>query len=177
MNLPPDWSEFIALLCSHRVRFLVVGAHALAAHGRPRATGDLDLWVEPTPANAERVGRAIRKFGFERLGSQTAAFAQPDRMATMGRPPLRIDVMTSVSGLTFRRAWRRRIVTRFGQHEIGFLGRADLLENKRASGRPKDLADIALLLEADEANAAAEAKPAPVPAAPRQKRRRPASRR
>ncbi len=145
MKLPPDWSEFIGLLCSRHVRFLVVGAHALAAHGRPRATGDLDLWVEPTAANAERVGRAIREFGFVQLGSEVAEFAKPDRMATMGLPPLRIDVMTSVSGLSFRRAWGRRVLLRFGRHEIGFLSREDLLDNKRSSGRPKDLADVEAL--------------------------------
>jgi hypothetical protein len=147
MQLPPEWNEFIGLLCSHRVRFLVVGAHALAANGRPRATGDLDFWVEPTQANAQRLGRAIREFGFEGLAAQAAEFAHPDRMATMGVPPLRIDVMTSITGITFKRAWPKRITAKFGQYEIGFLGREDLLVNKRASGRPKDLADVALLLE------------------------------
>jgi hypothetical protein len=147
MQLPSEWKELIGLLCSHRVRFLVVGAHALAANGRPRATGDLDFWVEPTRANAKRLGRAIREFGFEGLAAEAAEFAHPDRMATLGVPPLRIDVMTSITGVAFKRAWPNRITAKFGRHEIGFLGREDLLENKRASGRPKDLADVALLLE------------------------------
>ncbi len=147
MRLPPDWKEFIGLLCSHRVRFLVVGAHALAANGRPRATGDLDFWVEPTVTNAKRLGRAIHEFGFEELAAQAAEFARPDRMATMGVPPLRIDIMTSITGVAFEQAWPKRLKARFGQYEIGFLGREELLANKRASGRPKDLADVALLLE------------------------------
>jgi hypothetical protein len=109
----------------------------------------LDFWVEPTAANARRLGQAIGEFGFEALAAQAAEFANPDRMATMGVPPLRIDVMTSITGVVFKRAWSRRIVTKFGPYSIGFLGRADLLTNKRASGRPKDLADVALLLEAN----------------------------
>src|SRR5512141_2738238 len=105
MDLPSEWSEFIDLLCAHHVRFLIVGAHALAANGRPRATGDLDFWVEPTRENARRLSAAIREFGFDALAEQGAEFARPDRMATLGLPPLRIDVMTSITGVTFKRAW------------------------------------------------------------------------
>ena len=94
MKLPPDWSEFISLLFAHRVRFLIVGAHALAANGRPRATQDLTFGLEPTSENAERIGAALVAFGFPALGAATAEFAQPNRMATLGRPPLRIDAMT-----------------------------------------------------------------------------------
>jgi hypothetical protein len=147
MRLPPDWKESIGLFCSPPVRVLVVGAHALAANGRPRATGDLDFWVEPTATNAKRLGRAIHEFGFEELAAQAAQFAIPDRMATMGVPPLRIDIMTSITGVAFKQAWSKRLRARFGQYQIGFLGRDELLANKRASGRPKDLADVALLLE------------------------------
>jgi hypothetical protein len=105
VKLPPDWSEFISLLFVHRVRFLIVGAHALAANGRPRATQDLDIWVEPTPENAERICAALTEFGFAGLGTAAAEFAQPNRMATLGRPPLRIDVMTSIDGVAFDDAW------------------------------------------------------------------------
>jgi hypothetical protein len=149
MNLPPDWRDFIGLLCLHRVRFLVVGAHALAANGRPRATQDLDIWVQPTVANAQRLSKALADFGFTALSTQFNEFATPDRMATLGRPPLRIDVMTSVTGVGFARAHKHRLVAKFGNHVVGFLGREELLINKRASGRAKDLADVALLLEGD----------------------------
>src|SRR2546423_932235 len=92
MELPREWSELIDSLVSHRVRFLVVGAHALAAHGRPRATQDLDLFVEPTRANARRLGAALADFGYAALAADWAKFAERDRMATLGREPLRIDI-------------------------------------------------------------------------------------
>lgn len=145
MILPPEWSEFIGLLCAERVRFLIVGAHALAVHGRPRATGDLDVLVEPTLANAARLGSALERFGFAKLARQTTELATPDRMVTLGRPPLRIDVMTSISGVSFARAWRGRRVVRFGGQRVGVLGRADFERNKRAAGRPQDLLDLELL--------------------------------
>lgn len=147
MKVPPEWSEFIGLLSAARVRFLIVGAHALAVHGRPRATGDLDLLVEPTERNAARVAGALRAFGFPALGRRERDFAVPDRMATLGRPPLRIDVMTSISGVSFAEAWRGRRRVRFGGHVVGVIGRAQFEANKRASGRPKDLLDLELLAE------------------------------
>jgi hypothetical protein len=147
MKLPPDWSEFIALLSCHRVRYLIVGAHALAAHGSPRSTGDIDFLIEPTPGNARRLGQALRDFGFARLADEAHRFAEPDRMATLGQPPLRIDLMTSIAGVAFDEAWAGRLVVRLDEHEVGFLGREQLIANKRAAGRPKDLADLALLDE------------------------------
>lgn len=150
MKLPADWSEFINLLDAHRVRFLIVGAHALAAHGRPRATQDIDVWVEPTPENATRLCKALGAFGFPALANAVEEFSTPERMATLGRPPLRIDVMTSVDGLTFTEAWEGRLSADFGGSKVYFLGRDALIKNKRASGRAKDLADIALLNEAND---------------------------
>jgi hypothetical protein len=147
VKLPPDWNEFIGLLNCHRVRYLIVGAHALAIHGRPRATQDLDVLVEPTADNAARLGEALAAFGFAVLALESHRFAESDRMATLGRPPLRIDIMTSISGVTFERAWRGRIRAHIDGHEVGFLGRAEFIANKQASGRPKDLADLALLEE------------------------------
>lgn len=144
---PSEWSEFIALLCAHRVRFLVVGAHALAVIGRIRATKDLDLLVEPTIANARRVCAALAEFGFAALAHQAEEFAQPERMATLGREPLRIDIMTSITGLSFAEAWRTRVKAKLGGYEIGVLGREAFLKNKRATARPHDLADVALVEE------------------------------
>ncbi|MEO6028953.1 MAG: hypothetical protein ABIR79_18980 [Candidatus Binatia bacterium] len=147
MTLPPEWSEFIGLLCGARVRFLIVGAHALAVHGRPRATGDLDLFVDATPENAARLAGALKAFGFAALARKTKELATPDRMVTLGRPPLRIDVMTSISGVSFAEAWRGRRTVHFGPHRVGVLGRAQFERNKRASGRPQDLLDLQLLGE------------------------------
>lgn len=149
MKLPPEWSELIDLLCSHRVRFLVVGAHALAAIGRPRATLDLDLLVEPTEKNAKQLGRALAEFGYPALARTWRRFARPDRMATLGREPLRVDIMTSISGVSFARAWRTRLRAPWAEHSIAFLGKDAFIANKKASGRPKDLLDIELLREID----------------------------
>jgi len=91
VKLPRDWTELIESLCSNRVRFIVVGAHALAVHGRPRATGDLDILVEPTKENARRLGRALAAFGFRALSAQAMAFAEPDRMVTLGHEGLRAN--------------------------------------------------------------------------------------
>ena len=150
MKLPREWNELISSLISHRVRFLIVGAHALAAHGRPRATQDLDLFVEPTRANAKRLGAALADFGYQELALQWARFAERDRMATLGREPLRIDIMTSISGVDFKRAWKGRALVEYGRFTVGILGRDDLITNKRASGRTKDLLDIALLEEIED---------------------------
>jgi hypothetical protein len=150
MKLPREWSELIDLLISHRVRFLIVGAHALAAHGRPRATQDLDLFVEPVKANAKRLGAALAEFGYSALAKEWMKFEERDRMATLGREPLRIDIMTSISGVEFVSAWKGRARAKHGRHFIGFLGRADLIRNKRAAGRTKDLLDIALLEETED---------------------------
>ena len=149
MKLPREWSELIGSLLSRRVRFLIVGAHALAAHGRPRATQDLDLLVEPTKANAKRVGAALADYGYPELAREWARFAERDRMATLGREPLRIDIMTSISGVDFATAWKGRAKTKYGRFSVGFLGRKELIANKRAAGRTKDLLDIALLEETD----------------------------
>lgn len=147
MKVPPDWSEFIGLLIAHGVRFLIVGAHALAAIGRPRATQDIDFFVEPTDENARRLGEALSAFGFAELASEHEKLAVPERMVTLGNPPLRIDIMTSIDGVSFDEAWTGRLTARFGAHEVAFLGRDAFRKNKLAAGRAKDLADLALLDE------------------------------
>ena len=147
ISFPPEWSECIALLCTHRVRFLVVGAHALAACGRPRATQDIDWWVEPNEENARRLGAALAEFGYRALARQWRRFCEPDRMATLGRPPLQIDILTTISGVSFAEAWKGRRRLRHGTRWVGFLGERELIRNKRAAGRPKDLLDIELLKE------------------------------
>lgn len=147
VELQSEWREFLRTLKRHGVRFLLVGAHALAAHGRPRYTQDLDVLVDPTPANARRVAAAIAEFGFERTAQDWRWFAEPYHITMIGRIPLRIDVLTSISGVSFRSAWRNRVVatTTFG--DVPVLGISELRANKLASGRPKDLADLALLDE------------------------------
>jgi hypothetical protein len=124
------------------VRFMIVGAYALAVHGRPRATGDLDIWIDATPENAPRVMQALAAFGAP-LGEITQAdFARPGVVYQMGVPPGRIDLLTELTGLTFEQAWPDRIRRPFGELEVDFIDRASFLRNKRATGRLKDLSDI-----------------------------------
>jgi hypothetical protein len=147
-TLHPDLSAFLSCLAQHRVRFLVIGAHVLATLGRPRYTDDLDIWVEPTKANAKRLAQALAAFGYADLAAQAAEhFAVPERMATLGRKPVAIDILTSTPGIRFESAYRNRRAIVVAGKRIGFLSRNDFIRTKRATGRPKDLLDIELLRE------------------------------
>lgn len=139
-----DFRDLVAAFTDNGVRFMVVGAHALAAHGVPRVTGDLDIWVEPTAANAACAWRALAKFGapLETLSLRESDFVQPDQVIQLGLPPFRIDIMTSISGVGFSDAWPERLEGTLFDVRVAFIGRAAFVRNKRASGRPKDLEDI-----------------------------------
>ena len=151
MDLPKDFLELLSCFDKARCRYLVVGGHALAAAGPPRFTQDLDLVVEPTRANARRVGAALGAFGFpEHAKAVVDHFVRPKRMATIGLPPFQIDIMTSLSGVSFAKAWKGRTVVRVGRLDVPFLGRTELIRNKLASGRAKDLIDVAILREGNE---------------------------
>ena len=144
-----DYRDFLAELVKAEARFLVVGAHALSVHGLPRATVDLDVWIDRTPGNTRRVWRALAEFGapVNDLGIKEQDLQQPDVVIQLGLPPLRIDLLTSVSGITFDEAWPDRVETDFEGVGVPFLGRAALIRNKRATGRLKDLADLESLGE------------------------------
>jgi hypothetical protein len=130
--------------------FLVVGAHALAVHGYPRATGDLDIWVRPTRENADRVWEAIEKYGAPRRGITRDDFHTLDTVFQIGVAPNRIDILTSIDGVDFAEAWEKRASVVVEQRSFYVIGRDDLLKNKRATGRPKDLADAAWLEESSK---------------------------
>ena len=138
----PDFTDMLSALSATGAEFLVVGAHALAAHGHPRATGDLDLWVRATPENAGRVLSALRLFGAPLHDLCEQDLATPGIVFQIGLPPRRIDLLTAISGVAWEDAWANRVVLRIGDLDLPFLGREDLLKNKRAAGRPKDLADV-----------------------------------
>ena len=145
-----DFVEMLAALSAAEAEYLVVGAHALAAHGRPRATGDLDIWVRPVSDNAERVWQALAGFGAP-LGDLTRAdLSTPEIVFQIGQPPCRIDLLTSIDGVEFDDAWRTRITVQIDGISVPVLGRAELLVNKRATGRAQDLADVAWLEAGDE---------------------------
>jgi hypothetical protein len=138
-----DFAEMLDALSDAEAEFLIVGAHALAAHGRPRATGDLDLWIRPTATNAERVWKALKSFGAP-LGDVTRAdLAADDIVFQIGIEPARIDILTTLSGLEFDDAWSHRDTFEVEGKKLPFLSRADLIHNKRTLGRPRDLADVA----------------------------------
>jgi hypothetical protein len=145
-----DWFDILAALLDAGARFLVVGAHAMAAHGVPRGTQDLDIWVDPTPTNAQHVCQAMAAFGapLSSIGVTAADFTKPERVVQIGLPPNRIDVLTGISGVArFEDAWASRMVVQVRGRQVPFLGRAALIVNKRAAGRPKDLADLHALGE------------------------------
>jgi hypothetical protein len=146
-TLPHDWNEFIGLLNAQRVRYLIVGAHALAANGRPRATQDLDIFIDRSVANIARLAAALRAFGFGDLADEARRFEQPEKMVTLGKPPLRIDIMNYIDGVPFKDAWKGRLTADFGDHRVHFLGLVELRANKLAAGRAKDMADVALIEE------------------------------
>jgi hypothetical protein len=139
-----DFQDMLAALLAGGARFLVVGAHALAVHGVPRATGDLDVWVLADPVNAERVWAALRRFGapVDTLGAGPGDLARPGLVLQVGLPPRRIDILTKLTGVDFEAAWQSRVVHRVGSLEVPFLDRETLIRNKRATGRLQDLADV-----------------------------------
>jgi hypothetical protein len=137
-----DFVDLLRAFIAADVRFLIVGAYALALHGRPRATGDLDVWVDATPDNAARVMSALREFGAPTDQLSEPDLAAPGIVYQIGVPPGRIDILTELTGLTFAEAWPDRLVRPFGDVDAPFIGRAAFLKNKRATGRSKDLGDI-----------------------------------
>lgn len=147
-----DFEEFFALLNSRGVAFLLIGGVAYNFYAPPRATKDVDVWVQPTLANLERFVEAVAAFGFPTAGLEPADLAANPRVLMLGRAPNRIDILTRPEGLSWDEAHNRRTMTSYGEVEVGILSRLDLIACKEAVGRPRDLADVAMLraLEADE---------------------------
>jgi hypothetical protein len=138
----PDFVDLLRAFVAADVRFLIVGAYALALHGRPRATGDLDVWIDATPENAARVMRALSAFGAPLADISTDDFSHEGVTYQIGVPPGRIDILTELTGLSFAEAWPDRLLRPFGDIDVDFIGRAAFIRNKRATGRAKDLGDI-----------------------------------
>jgi hypothetical protein len=140
--LNPDFKDCIRFLNANGVKYLVVGGYAVALHGYPRYTKDLDIWVERTPDNASAIIKALREFGFSSSDLRAGDFLVPDRIVHLGQPPNRIDLLTAIDGVEFDDAWKTRTVQELDGVPVNFIGRGDLLKNKRASGRHQDLADL-----------------------------------
>jgi len=139
--LGKDLRELLALLDTHGVRYLIVGGFAVAVHGVPRYTKDLDIWVEASSENADRLVRVIGDFGFESLGLTAKDFATPDLVIQLGYEPNRIDILTGLTGVVFADAYPNRVTGTVDGLELPIIDRASLVANKRALGRPQDLAD------------------------------------
>jgi len=142
VKLEKDLREFIELLNSHKVEFLVVGGHAVGFHGYPRYTGDIDFLVRPTAENASRVATAIEEFGFVDAPTVKSVLLQEGKIVQIGRPPNRIDILTSASGVDFEQAWERAVSGNLDGIPVKVIDLGTLIANKRASGRGKDLADV-----------------------------------
>ncbi|MEQ8718613.1 MAG: hypothetical protein RIE08_13460 [Acidimicrobiales bacterium] len=142
MELNRDFSEFMACFAAHDVRFLIVGGYAVAAHGHPRYTKDLDVWVRVDPDNARRIIEALEEFGFGGLGLSVDDFLEDQVVVQLGREPQRIDLLTFASGVDFDEAFANRVLVDFGDTEVPVIGRTDLRRNKLATGRLRDLADL-----------------------------------
>jgi hypothetical protein len=142
MDLAPDFNAFCGLLNEHGVEFVIVGAYALAFHGRPRFTGDFDIFVRPTVANGHKLIAAIEAFGFPTDAFTAADIAAGHKIIQMGVEPVQIHVMSALSGVTWNEVWSTRESGACGDHQVSFIGRATFVKNKRASGRLQDLADV-----------------------------------
>lgn len=142
MTIAPDFREFAACLNAHEVRYLIVGGYAVAFHGHPRYTKDLDVWIERTRENVERLLRGLDDFGFGEVGLKERDFLEPEQIIQLGYPPLRIDLLTSLTGVDFEQCYSDREVLDVEGVELPFIGLEGLRANKRASGRHQDLADL-----------------------------------
>jgi predicted nucleotidyltransferase len=140
--LPPDFKEFLRLLNSHEVEYLLVGGYAVAFHGYPRATADMDIWIARSESNAKSMTEALREFGFETEQLTPSLFLNKDNLIRMGLPPLRIEVHTEVSGVSFEECHRKRVVAEMDGIQVSMIGLDDLKANKKASGRYRDLDDL-----------------------------------
>jgi hypothetical protein len=139
------YDELFALLNSAKVKYLVVGAYAVSYYAEPRHTGDIDIFVSTEPANAALLFKVLGDFGFGGIGIKENDLKAPDTILQLGYPPLRIDIITGISGVRFPDAWKSRKRGRLGQSTVWYISKADLIKNKRKSGRPKDKIDLLML--------------------------------
>ncbi len=141
-GLPRDFKEFLASLNAHDVEYLLIGGYAVGYHGYPRATNDIDVWVRISPQNADRLVQTLAEFGFNMPELTQSLFLEEGNIIRMGRPPLRVEIATSISGVMFDVCYQAREIADFDGIEVPVISREHLLANKRAAGRPKDLADV-----------------------------------
>ena len=145
MEAQQDFRDLLALFNAHKVDYLIVGAHALAYHGVPRYTGDMDILVRPDPENARRILKALGEFGFGSVGLTAEDFTLPDKMIQLGVAPVRMDIVTSITGVSWEEAAAGRVQGNYGDIVVYFIGRKEFIRNKQALGSKKDQADLEAL--------------------------------
>ncbi len=142
MIFEKDFQDFIELLNKFQVKYMIVGAHALAFHGKPRHTGDLDIWIQPSDENSDKMLLVLKEFGFGSLGLTKKDFLKENYVTQLGYPPLRIDILNSISGVSFDEAFSNSLITQVDQLNIVYIGLSDLIKNKTSTGRKQDIADV-----------------------------------
>jgi hypothetical protein len=147
MEVQQDFRDLLALFNEHKVEYMIVGAYALAFYGAPRYTGDIDILVKPDGANAQRIMAALNKFGFGSVGLKTEDFEAPDKVIQLGVPPVRVDIVTSITGVSWEVAFSGRVEGKYGDIQVFYIGRQEFISNKRTLRRKKDLADLEALGE------------------------------
>ncbi len=145
MEAQQDFRDLLALFNAHEVDYLIVGAHALAYHGAPRYTGDMDILVRPGPENAHRILKTLEGFGFGSVGLTAEDFTLPDKVIQLGVAPVRVDIVTSITGVSWEEAAAGRVQGNYGDIVVYFIGRKEFIRNKQALGRKKDQADLEAL--------------------------------
>lgn len=142
MQTSPDFEEFLGYLNDYKVRYVIVGGYAFAIHAEPRFTIDIDIFIDATAENSKRLLYALEAFGFGDAGLTTEDFQKANQIIQLGYPPLRIDILTSIEGVDFEQAWRNRIKSDYGSKVVWFIGKRELIQNKKATGREQDLLDL-----------------------------------
>jgi hypothetical protein len=147
MEIQKDFKELLGLFNKHKVEYVIVGAYALAFHGFPRYTGDLDILVKPNLNNAKKILKSIKDFGFQSLKLTVKDLSSPGKVIQLGVPPIRIDILTSITGVTWKRISANCVAGKYGNTAVYFIGKNELIANKRSIGRHKDLADLESISE------------------------------
>jgi hypothetical protein len=145
MTISKDFEEFFELLNKNEVRYLIVGSYALSVHGKPRYTNDIDIFIRTDDENASKIKRILNDFGFDFSNIAIEDFTKPDQVIQLGYAPFRIDLLTSIDGVSFDEAWENKLTAKYGKQDIFFIGKNDFIKNKMSSGRKKDLDDIQLI--------------------------------
>lgn len=142
MILAQDFEDFVKLLNRHKVEYMVVGGYALAFHGKPRHTGDLDIWIGISESNAEKMLQVVKDFGFGSLGFTKKDFLKEGYVTQIGYPPLRIDILNSIDGVEFEQAYKNKLSVDLDTLKIDYIGLKDFIQNKQSTGRARDLTDV-----------------------------------